>query len=233
MPCSQKSRFQIFFFTFCPKYPNFEVKTEHFRPPQPIRASSVNVFNTKEVSHWFPDVRVPKVLLHPPKKWIFGPKTAKFGPKLAFWAKYRHFLPIWSNAWPKNNADKLPKWFSVMLVPKLLLTPIKFRIFGQKRTNLAQNGHFWSNIGIFGIFGPMRDHKMMWTKCLGVFSVIWVPTILLSLVILGQAMPAYLVPWWWVGWWLWRAGCISQDTMTPIYFIYVNRGLDYYIPNTQ
>ena len=25
-------------------------------------------------------------------------------------------------------------------------------------------------------------------------------------------MQAYLVPCWWVGWWLWRAGCISQDT---------------------
>ena len=23
---------------------------------------------------------------------------------------------------------------------------------------------------------------------------------------------AYSVPCWWVGWWLWRAGCISQDT---------------------
>ena len=23
----------------------------------------------------------------------------------------RHFWPIWSNAWPKNNADKLPRWF--------------------------------------------------------------------------------------------------------------------------
>ena len=32
------------------------------------------------------------------------------------------------------------------------------------------------------------------------------------LVILGQALPAHLVPCWWVGWWLWRAGCISQDT---------------------
>ena len=32
------------------------------------------------------------------------------------------------------------------------------------------------------------------------------------LVILGQAMQAYLVPCWWVGCWLWRAGCISQDT---------------------
>ena len=32
------------------------------------------------------------------------------------------------------------------------------------------------------------------------------------LVILGQALLAHLVPCWWVGWWLWRAGCISQDT---------------------
>ena len=32
------------------------------------------------------------------------------------------------------------------------------------------------------------------------------------LVILGQALPAHLVRCWWIGWWLWRAGCISQDT---------------------
>ena len=38
------------------------------------------------------------------------------------------------------------------------------------------------------------------------------------LVNLGQAMQAYLVPCWWVGWWLWRAGCISQDT----YLLYIN-----------
>ena len=25
-------------------------------------------------------------------------------------------------------------------------------------------------------------------------------------------MLAHLGPCWWVGWWLWRAGCISQDT---------------------
>ena len=34
----------------------------------------------------------------------------------------------------------------------------------------------------------------------------------------GQAMQAYSVPCWWVGWWLWRAGCISQDT----YLLYIN-----------
>ena len=30
--------------------------------------------------------------------------------------------------------------------------------------------------------------------------------------ILGQALPVHLVPCWWVGRRLWRAGCISQDT---------------------
>ena len=37
------------------------------------------------------------------------------------------------------------------------------------------------------------------------------------LVNLGQAMKAYSVPCWWVGWWLWQAGCISQDT----YLLYI------------
>ena len=32
------------------------------------------------------------------------------------------------------------------------------------------------------------------------------------LVDMGQAMQAYSVPCWWVSRWLWRAGCISQDT---------------------
>ena len=37
------------------------------------------------------------------------------------------------------------------------------------------------------------------------------------LVNLGEAMQAYSVPCWLVGWWLWRAGCISQDT----YLLYI------------
>ena len=36
---------------------------------------------------------------------------------------------------------------------------------------------------------------------------------------MGQAMQAYSVPCWWVVWWLWRAGCISQDTYL-LYFIW-------------
>ena len=62
-----------------------------------------------------------------------------------------------------------------MSVTKLLISPVKIRIFAQKRPNLA------------------------------------------FLVILGQALPATLVPCRWIGWWLWRAGYILQDT----YLIYV------------
>ena len=32
------------------------------------------------------------------------------------------------------------------------------------------------------------------------------------------SLPAHLVPCWWIGWWFWRAGCISQDTYL-LYFI--------------
>ena len=61
-----------------------------------------------------------------------------------------------------------------MWVTKLLISPVKKRIFCPKTTK----------------FGPK----------------------LAFLVDMGLAMQAYSVPCWWVGWWLWRAGCISQDT---------------------
>ena len=48
-------------------------------PLRPIGASPINAFNTKKVSNWTPDIRVPKVLPHPPKKWIFLPKSGIFG----------------------------------------------------------------------------------------------------------------------------------------------------------
>ena len=66
-----------------------------------------------------------------------------------------------------------------MWVTKLLISPVKKRIFCPKTTK----------------FGPK----------------------LAFLVNLGQAMQAYSMPCWWVGWWLWRAGCISQDTYLLYY----------------
>ena len=43
------------------------------------------------------------------------------------------------------------------------------------------------------------------------------------LFILGQALSAHLVPCWWVGWWFWCAGCISQDTYVLYVFLYVQQ----------
>ena len=69
---------------------------------------------------------------------------------------------------------------------------------------------------------PMPDQKPMWTRCLGGFCVMWVTKLLISPVKKKDFLPkigtfvhfgpAHLVPCWWIGWWLWRAGCISQDT---------------------
>ena len=67
-----------------------------------------------------------------------------------------------------------------MWVPKILLTPKK-GFLAHKRPKLA----FWPNIGIFGPFGPMANQKMMQTRCLGSFSVTWVPKLLLPPVRLG------------------------------------------------
>ena len=84
----------------------------------------------------------------PLKKWIFGPKMAKFGPKLAFSAKYWHFWPNIGNFGPfgpmpgqKPMQTRCLGGFSVMLVPKLLLTP-------KKSGFLAQKLPIWPKIGI-------------------------------------------------------------------------------------
>merc|ERR1711994_1217808 len=72
-------------------------------------------------------MRVPKFLLPAPKKLDFGPKNGQIWPKTgilaqkrpnlvqnlhfwSFWAKYCHSLHILSNARPKNNVNKVPRW---------------------------------------------------------------------------------------------------------------------------
>ena len=47
-------------------------------------------------------------------------------------------------AQPNSNSIKVPRMFSDMWLPNLLLPPPNIRIFAQKRPNLAKNIHFWS-----------------------------------------------------------------------------------------
>ena len=58
--------------------------------------------NTKKVSHWTPDMRVPKVLLPPPKKLDFWPKNGQLWPQIVQTITF--FTQ--SYARPKNNANK-------------------------------------------------------------------------------------------------------------------------------
>ena len=92
----------------------------------------------------------------------------------SFWAKYCHFLHILSNARPKNNVNKVPRWVFRYVGNKT------FDFSSKKKDFLPKNDQIWPKIGIFGQFGP--GHA-------GLFNALL-----------------------WVGWWLWRAGCISQDT---------------------
>ena len=120
---------------------------------------------------------VPKLLLPLVRIRIFGPKRPNLVQNMhfwSFWAKHWHFITISSHSRPDNNLNKVPMGFFCCVGTKLLLSPVRIRVFRPKTTK----------------FGPK----------------------LVFLVNFGQAMQAYSVPCWWVGWWLCRAGCISQDT---------------------
>ena len=143
--------------TFRPKYPIFLVKKHIFAPSGHLEPHHSMFSTRKRCLIGFLIWGYQKFYALSPYSWIFGLKTAKFSLKLTFLPKYWHFWPIWSNAWPKNNADKLSRWFSVMLVPKLLLTPIKIRIFGPKMAKFGPKFAFlvifWP--GLAGSFGAL------------------------------------------------------------------------------
>ena len=68
-----------------------------------------------------------------------------------------------------TQKDKLPRWFSVMLVPKLLLTPIKIRFFGPKT---AKFGTKYAFLVILGQILPFFAH---FVQCLTKNNVNKVP----------------------------------------------------------
>ena len=84
---------------------------------------------------------VPQFLLTPVKIGIFGPKTAKFGQKYAFLvilgqilAFFAHFVPCLTKKQCEESA-----WggFYVMWVAKLLIFPVKIRIFCPRTTKFG------------------------------------------------------------------------------------------------
>merc|ERR1712209_9729 len=94
---------------------------------------------------------------------IFTPCPQKIGylaqkrPKLvqnlhfwSFWAKYCHFLHILSNARPKNNANKVPRWVFRYVSNKTFDFSSKKRIFCPETTKFGPNLAFMTIAGSFG-----------------------------------------------------------------------------------
>ena len=154
---------------------------------------------------------------------------AKFVPKLAFLAQYWPFWSIWSHAPLKNNANEVPRWFSVMWVPKPLLSSVKIRIFGPKTTIFCIFGHFGPTIGLSEPFGAMPDQKG-W--CLsGWYVDMWVPGLLLPPKMIMMFAPIYAflgthrpcrLTWCPVGWFIGDFGARAVYRKTPIHFIWIN-----------
>ena len=95
-------------------------------------------FSKSVITRWFLESLYGEVLvfwclmcLRCQRAWDeMGQKTAKLGQKLAFLTKYGHFGPF--NPMPdlKTIRTSCLGGFSVMWIPKLLLTHIEIRIFG-------------------------------------------------------------------------------------------------------
>ena len=147
------------------------------------------------------------------KTWLFWPNIGFLGP-----------VDPMPNQ--KSMRTRCLGGFSVTWVPKLLLPPVRL-VFGQIWPKVGIFGHFWPNVGIFGPFCPMPDQKTIRTRCLGVFSVMRVPKLLLSPVKnLAQnwyfwsfwARPGWLI-WFPVGGLVGGCGARAVSCKTPIYFL--------------
>jgi len=91
-----------------------------------------------------------------PKNWIFGQNPTKFGSKLAFLVKYQHFWPICSHANQKQMRTSCLCGFSIMWLPKLLITPTKIKIFGRKMAK------FGPKLVILVIYGQLLSFLPIW-----------------------------------------------------------------------
>ena len=67
----------------------------------------------------------------------------------SFCAKYCHFLHILSNARPKTNLNKVPRWV-FRYVTKLLISPVEKGFFCSKTTKFGPNTAFLTIAGLFG-----------------------------------------------------------------------------------
>ena len=159
MPCWQISRFQNKKLTFSPKYPNFRGQNCPFSSLAATLSHIGQCFqHRKGVSlvSGYEDTKSftpsPKIGFWP-QTGLIGPKTGIFG---YIWAFLAHLILFPTK---KTMQTSCLGGFFVIWVPKLLLTPVKIRIFGPKTAKFGLKLFFWPNIGIFGPFGFVATIK--------------------------------------------------------------------------
>jgi len=136
----------------------------------------------------------------------------------------------------QKNAKKVPGWFSFLWVPKLFPPLVKIRIFGPKTTRSGPKYAFLVILGQILVLlihlVPCLTKITMRTRFLGGFLICWYQNFFSlpkktaifaqKYAFFGTYRTCRLI-WCPVGWCLWCAGCISQDT----YLLYDNSMLFY------
>ena len=93
---------------------------------------------------------VTKLLISPVKNRIFCPKTAKFGPKYAFLVILGQILPFFAHFVQCLTKKQQTRCLGAQVVTKLLISPVKKRIFCPKTTKFGPNLAFPFIAGSFG-----------------------------------------------------------------------------------
>ena len=97
----------------------------------------------KKVSHWFPGMRTPKVLLLPPKNMDFWPKNGQIWPKTDIFGQILSFLAHLIQCPTQKQCGQ------VALVVFLLCGYQNFYLVPKKIKFWPLSSQFWSKIGIF------------------------------------------------------------------------------------
>ena len=101
--------------------------------------------------------------------------SCKIWPKTSIFGQISVFLAHLHPCQPKNNADKLPRWF-FRYVGTITYTYSRKKLdFWSKHSQIWPKINFFGQISAFDPFGPRADQKFMWTRYYpGGFSVTWV-----------------------------------------------------------
>ena len=111
----------------------------------------------------------------PPKNWILGPKTAKFGQKWHFWPNIGIYGPFGPMPVQRTMRTRCLGGFPVVWVSKVLLPPVKVRMFDPKKAKFCPKKAllviFGQILAYFAHLVQCPTNKSMRAKCISGFLI--------------------------------------------------------------